>query len=175
MGFPENLKRLRKGAGISRADMAKILCMTENAYGTYERGEREPGIEKLLKIADALHVTTDELLGHEVDDYKHCKAYTEKSGRFQVKIYPKGTFGHDLIEVYDATKNQPLAGYLLTEHFINAVHKAKEDFEKNSSLLHDTTLDRRFLYDFWDYAERRAEESKASAIANTTERSADNE
>ncbi len=73
MGFAENLKRLRKEKGISRAEIAKILNMTENAFGTYERGEREPPIEKLCKIAAALHVTTDELLGYQVDEYEQCK------------------------------------------------------------------------------------------------------
>lgn len=70
VAFHDNLCRLRKESGISRAEMAKILNITENAYGTYERGEREPRLEKLCKIADALETSVDALLGHyEGDSY----------------------------------------------------------------------------------------------------------
>lgn len=58
-----NLKTLRNEAGMSQADLAVILKIERSTVAKYETGDRYPDIETLCKIADALGVTTDELLG----------------------------------------------------------------------------------------------------------------
>lgn len=78
MLFAENLKRLRESRRLSKSDMAKKLDITPSAYGAYELKRREPSFEMLCKIADVLHVTTDELLGHKLGDaYDYCKTLIE--------------------------------------------------------------------------------------------------
>lgn len=48
--------------------------MTPQAYGNYENGEREPKLDILIKIAAALHVSVDDLLGYHVDEYENTAA-----------------------------------------------------------------------------------------------------
>ena len=57
------LKELRKAKGLSQLRLATELNTTQNTISRYETGEREPGIEELIKIADYFHVSVDYLIG----------------------------------------------------------------------------------------------------------------
>ena len=56
------LKEIRKSKGISQLKMAMDLNTNQNTISRYETGEREPGINELIKIADYLNVSVDYLL-----------------------------------------------------------------------------------------------------------------
>ena len=57
------LKELRKKKGISQLRLATELNTTQNTISRYETGEREPGIDELIKIADFFNVSVDFLIG----------------------------------------------------------------------------------------------------------------
>ena len=57
------LKELRKKKGISQLRLATDLNTTQNTISRYETGEREPGIEELIMIADYFNVSVDYLIG----------------------------------------------------------------------------------------------------------------
>jgi len=57
------LKELRKKKGISQLRLATELNTTQNTISRYETGEREPGIDELIKIADYFNVSVDYLVG----------------------------------------------------------------------------------------------------------------
>ncbi len=57
------LKELRKKKGISQLRLATELNTTQNTISRYETGEREPGIDELIKIADYFNVSVDYLIG----------------------------------------------------------------------------------------------------------------
>lgn len=57
------LKEIRKAKGISQLKLALDLNMSQNTISRYETGEREPGINELIKIADYFNVSVDYLLG----------------------------------------------------------------------------------------------------------------
>ncbi len=57
------LKELRKKKGISQLRLATDLNTTQNTISRYETGEREPGIDELIKIADYFNVSIDYLIG----------------------------------------------------------------------------------------------------------------
>ena len=59
------LKQLRTENDVSQSDIAKLLDVTRQAYSRYERGDREPDLEMLCKLADYYGVTVDYLIGHE--------------------------------------------------------------------------------------------------------------
>ena len=65
--FGQKLKEAREKNKISRAQMAKKLNMTPQAYGAYELGKREPPISKLIDICEFLHISPHDLLGYETD------------------------------------------------------------------------------------------------------------
>ena len=57
------LKELRKKKGMSQLRLATDLNTTQNTISRYETGEREPGIDELIKIADYFNVSVDYLIG----------------------------------------------------------------------------------------------------------------
>ena len=57
------LKELRKKKGISQLRLSIDLNTTQNTISRYETGEREPGIDELIKIADYFNVSVDYLIG----------------------------------------------------------------------------------------------------------------
>ena len=69
MSLKDNLRNLREKAGYTNAkDFAQnVIKVPYSSYLGYETKGTWPNEETLCKIADALHVTTDELLGYEVD------------------------------------------------------------------------------------------------------------
>ncbi len=56
------LKEVRKSRGISQLKLAMDLNTNQNTISRYETGEREPGINELIKIADYFNISVDYLL-----------------------------------------------------------------------------------------------------------------
>lgn len=63
--FPHRLQRLRERRRINRKVLGELCGLSKNTIGQYERGEREPTISSLIKIADFFEVSTDYLLGRQ--------------------------------------------------------------------------------------------------------------
>ena len=57
------LKELRRKKGLSQLRLATDLNTTQNTISRYETGEREPGIDELIEIADYFNVSVDYLIG----------------------------------------------------------------------------------------------------------------
>jgi transcriptional regulator with XRE-family HTH domain len=58
---------LRKQKGWSQADLAKKTGISQVMVGKYERGDAIPSIEVAKKIADALEVSLDYLVGEGIN------------------------------------------------------------------------------------------------------------
>lgn len=56
------LKEIRNSKKISQLKLAMDLNMNQNTISRYETGEREPGINELIKIADYFNISVDYLL-----------------------------------------------------------------------------------------------------------------
>ncbi len=65
MALSDNLRRYREMAGITAKDFAALLGIKYTTYMAYENEGREPKQEALCKIAAALHVSIDDLLGYK--------------------------------------------------------------------------------------------------------------
>ena len=61
------LKELRLDKGLKQSELANILMTTQATIGKYERGDLEPNLDFLKKLADFFEVSTDYLLGREDD------------------------------------------------------------------------------------------------------------
>lgn len=73
-----NLKERRKQMGLSQEDVAKRIGVHNTTYGNWELGKTEPSLEDLVKLADLMQLTTDELLGRETSLINlNCLADTE--------------------------------------------------------------------------------------------------
>lgn len=63
MDFASRLKNIRLEKGLKREDLALKLETSAAIIGRYERGDRTPSIEIAQKIANALDVSLDYLVG----------------------------------------------------------------------------------------------------------------
>ena len=59
------LKELRLANGVTQNAVASVIRCAKSTYPKYERGEREPSLEILLRLADYYHVTLDYLVGRK--------------------------------------------------------------------------------------------------------------
>ena len=63
MDFGDNMMLIRKKKRLSQADLGKLIGTSGDVIGRYERGDIKPSIEVVQKIADALEVSIDYLVG----------------------------------------------------------------------------------------------------------------
>ncbi|MCP1384046.1 helix-turn-helix domain-containing protein [Runella salmonicolor] len=66
MNYLENIKRIRKTAGLTQIDMSERLGLTKNNYGKVENGQVELTVNRLYQIADILGVSVTTLLEENV-------------------------------------------------------------------------------------------------------------
>jgi transcriptional regulator with XRE-family HTH domain len=64
MLFGERLTAIRKSRKVSQEDLAKMIGVHAPVIGRYERGEVKPSIEVATKIANAMSVSLDYLVGN---------------------------------------------------------------------------------------------------------------
>lgn len=85
----ERLQELREQAGYTTArQFAKAIGLPQSTYQTYESGKSEPKANVLIKIASALHVSVDELLGYAPDQLNKCVNFIRsiKIGRLNLDV-----------------------------------------------------------------------------------------
>ena len=59
--FGKNLKKIRTKAGLSQEKLAILVGIHRTTIGELERGEQNPSLINLIKIADALKVELTDL------------------------------------------------------------------------------------------------------------------
>lgn len=79
--FNNQIKKLRQEHNLSQQELADKIGMSKSSVNMYERGEREPGIETVKRIADFFDVDVDYLFG--ISDIKKRRSFTigEKTNR----------------------------------------------------------------------------------------------
>jgi len=60
-GFGLAVRRLRNGHGLSQEELAHRIGMHRTYLGGIERGERNPSLRNILRLADALGTSAAEL------------------------------------------------------------------------------------------------------------------
>ena len=63
-----NLKSIREQKGITQAQLASMIGVTQGAVSAWETGRWEPSLYTIRKISNALKCTTDELIGGADDE-----------------------------------------------------------------------------------------------------------
>lgn len=86
--FGDRLRTLRKSKDLSQLEFAKLLKLSKSSVNMYERGEREPGIETLERIADYFNVDLDYLLGKSDFTNKYEWLSNSAAGMSIVNLIP---------------------------------------------------------------------------------------
>ena len=76
----QNIKQLRKKKGLLQEDLANLVGLKVGTISKYEQGDRTPGINQMIAIAEALDCSVNDFLPTEdgfyravVDGfYEHC-------------------------------------------------------------------------------------------------------
>jgi len=66
--FSENLKTLRKQKGMSQEMLAQRLNVVRQTVSKWEKGLSVPDAEMLMRLAELLEVSVEELLGEKIQD-----------------------------------------------------------------------------------------------------------
>ncbi|MCY8409017.1 helix-turn-helix domain-containing protein [Bacillus haynesii] len=66
--FNKKLIALRKSKKLTQEEMASKIGVHRGTYANYERGNRQPDYETLIKIADFFEVSIDYLLRKETQE-----------------------------------------------------------------------------------------------------------
>ena len=65
--LPANLKSLREMRGLTQAQLGTRAGLAAAVVSHFETGQRAPSIESLARLADALEVSADVLLGRRIE------------------------------------------------------------------------------------------------------------
>lgn len=93
--FGARMATLRRAAGISQAQLADRMGVSPSAIGMYEQGRREPSIDTLVAIADALGVSLDLLVrgkpGSEKDETLLNELLLQRVVETDLRLTQQGT------------------------------------------------------------------------------------
>ena len=64
------IRELRKERGLNQDQLAELASLNRVTIAKYESGRVEPGAQALARIADALEVSTDVLLGRSEETHE---------------------------------------------------------------------------------------------------------
>jgi len=81
--FSERLYNARIKQGLTQADVAKLVPMTQPSYSRIESGFQEPNLTQLKRLAEVLNTSLDYLLNVETEFYNNQINYDIKE---QVKF-----------------------------------------------------------------------------------------
>ena len=97
--FPERLRRVRKGLrDMSQVELARATGLPAPSIAHFERGTRKPSFDSLGKLAAALNVSADYLLG--LVDAPSAAASTDALSRFGAQLPPRDrAFAEDILRL----------------------------------------------------------------------------
>ena len=61
--FAANLKKLRVAKGMTQTQLAECVNVPRSSYNAFETARNAPHLQALVRLADVLNVTLDELVG----------------------------------------------------------------------------------------------------------------
>lgn len=75
MRFANNLKLIRKSLRLTQGDLARIMKVSQRTISHYEHGDSEPDLIIVCRLAYALNLSVEQLLGYEPS--RDNEKYTE--------------------------------------------------------------------------------------------------
>lgn len=130
------IKDLRKKKGMKQSELANKAGISRVAVGNYERNERTPNAEILLKLATALDVSILDLMNLSADDYDLISDIAKKT-----KTHPAYITGKTKEKEFKKYYFESLIKDFNLERFKQIVSSYNEEFQKSIFLLWSDYLD----------------------------------
>lgn len=134
MNIGENIRKIRKQKGLTLKELGKIIGVSEQAVGQYERGDRNLKIEMLIKIAATLNIDLLELTS--------INTVMNDLNINPNKIFAKNTNGKIEFNISPIIENpiQDEKGIVYLKEYIKYIS------EKNNMLLYSHEVDEIFKF-----------------------------
>lgn len=120
--FPSRLKALREEKGLLGKDFAKIMSVEPATVTNWEKGNRFPKDDVLVKIADYFDCSTDYLLGRTDDKFARIYSGTLHNQTIEIEIdkgYPQELTAEDVQNILKQLDAVGLNVNKLIENFKN--------------------------------------------------------
>ena len=106
MSVDHRIRTRRMKLGITQTQLAKAAKLTPAAISQFESGARKPSFDALSKLATALKVTTDYLLGRKQPSYEDILADPKVSVMFRGLMEFSEKDKETMLEFYEFLKNR---------------------------------------------------------------------
>lgn len=83
--FPQRLRQLRTARRITQTRVAELLAISPRVYTRWENGDATPQFATVVKIADILNVSLDELAGRQ-DSSGEARIHNPELHRLYQKV-----------------------------------------------------------------------------------------
>ena len=104
MVIGKRIKEMRESKQITQEQLGLIIDVTKVSICGYEKGHKNPNLSTLIKLADYFEVSTDFLLGRDIN------VINEDEGTYQVSISRE-----DLKILEALKKSKPLYSRIIEE------------------------------------------------------------
>ena len=84
--FAQNLKTLRKAKGLSQEELAIRLNVVRQTISKWEKELSVPDADLLIRLADILEVSVNELLGAKIENDQEISAIAEQLSRINEQL-----------------------------------------------------------------------------------------
>jgi transcriptional regulator with XRE-family HTH domain len=106
MSVAKRIKNRRMKLGMTQTELARTAKLTPAAISQFESGSRKPSFDALSKLASALKVTTDYLLGRKQPSYEDILADPKVSVMFRGLMELSEKDKNTMLEFYEFLKNR---------------------------------------------------------------------
>ena len=106
MSVANRIRNRRMELGITQTQLAKAAKLTPAAISQFESGSRKPSFDTMSKLAPALKVTTDYLLGRKRPGYEDILADPKVSVMFRGIMEFSEKDKETMLEFYEFLKSR---------------------------------------------------------------------
>ena len=99
----ERIRQQRKEKGLTQADLAELLGMSEMTIRRWEAGKSSPRIDELQKVASMLETSVEYLIG--IDERQNIELIRPKTRAEEKKSLSMGYWGNVLDNARIAVKD----------------------------------------------------------------------
>lgn len=123
----KRIKQLRTEKGMTQDDLADATHITKAAISRYELGQRQPSLEQLEAIADALDVWVFDLVNLSPEKQDELLRTTKMLSRIMGQLAKRGELESDYVEMLEIVQSNAEERIKTALLVANAVDKAQND------------------------------------------------